>query len=375
MAGTSVEIVRVRPKPVSTSRTENRTEGSVKSVEFRLPEELLSKFDQTNFSEFQRTYQLINSEEYSFDSPAQKLAPNIVDNTPEVTYSVLPGYLDAGFLPDGTPLIADLRYYSGYAGADADFKMNGSNCTFFHTSMNFLMEAAKQYATISDTQEFLYRPTMDYQLVNSTIDFFLGDKASAADYQAMHDSVDKIVRELANRIKKGESTDLSTLKNKLSIAGEEISIDQFRKIQQISLKLVQGVQDRSFGTCSIIEFAKKGLRTAAAGFYGESLPGSLGEKYREGFGKLMDRSCESNLNVYRRDYSHFQDSGSVASSLLGPKAYTLFSGIATGSKNLMNAGLKNVMSAYEEFLNKTGFTVNAKSCEKDLYEFLDSLMR
>lgn len=378
MAGISVEVEQVRPRPVAVTgkrEAENELQRGADAVEARRPAELLQKFDHMDFSEFQKTSQILNSKELRFDPPARELAPNIVDNTPDVTFSAYPGYLDAGFLPDGTPLIADLRYYWGYQGADADFQENGSSCTMFHASTDFLKSAAKEYAKISDTQEFLYRPTMDGQFVNSTIDFFLGDKATEADYQAMYDSIDRIVRELAGRIKNGQSTDMSTLKNKLSIAGEEISINQFQKMQQMSLKLVQGVQDRSFGNCSILEFAEKGLRTAAAGFYGKSLPGTLGEKYRDGFGRLMERSCEGDLEVFRSsNFGWIRDSGAVACSRFGPEAYTLFSGIKAGSKASMKAELTNAMSEYRVLLNKTGFTLTTESCLEDSYQFFDSLI-
>lgn len=311
----------------------------------------------------------------TFFLPAEKNDPNIIDNKPQArctTNETMPKR--TGYNSDGTPKM-DWGSF-GTEAAYLDSFCSGSNSVFFHTSDDFLIDAAKQYASISDTQKFKYRPTQDDSYVDFTVDWFCGKNATDKDYQAMHDSVDKIVAELATRIKNGESTDLGTLKNKLSVAGQELSVSQLENIKKTSASLEKGVEDFGFGSASIVEFAMKGVRNAAAGLYANSLPGNLGTAYKEGFKRLIDKSCDNNQEMYQKAYASGNYTLADLSSELGSQVYQSFSSLDTSSKANAVSDLNNKMNDLDNLLQDQ-FHFNkrtAQNYEQDVKNLFSTLI-
>ncbi len=326
----------------------------------------LTKFDQVDLSVAAINAAKLNTGNIFWNPAPKKDDPNIVDNSAyfgfeningawvsHVTFSVgkdVPRM--TGVNPDRTPKMdwGEFGTEAAYNEYCENTYFLGSNSEFFHLSDSFLMEAAKQYATISDSQEFKYRPTQDDVYVDIAMQWFLGDKATKEDYQEMSDSVDKIVRELASKIKNGESTDYSFLKNKLSIRGENISVTQLKQLSETSHKLEKGVYDFGFGTDSVVEFAKKGIRNAAAGLLANSLNGNLKDEFAQGFKRLMDKSCENNVAAYGhepKDAPYLNAYGELC-----PKLYGLFSGLDTSSKENMISDFNSKMKEFDYVLRK-----------------------
>jgi hypothetical protein len=364
--------------------------------EARIDPSILDNFDQVDLSVAAINAAKLNAGNIFWNPVAETDHPNIVDNSAyfgienmngaqvtHVTFSVgkaVPRM--TGVNSDGTPKMdwGDFGTEEAYNEYCENTNFSGSNSAFFHTSSDdFLLEAAKQYATISDTQEFKYRPTKDSAYVETAVNWFCGDKATDEDYQAMRDSIDKIVRELASQIKNGESPNLSTLKNKLSIGGNKISVSELESVKKTYYKLEKGVKDLSFGSASIVEFAMKGVRNAVASLYSNNLLGNSDTECAAGFKRLMDKSCESNLKVCREAYDTMSSEGRTSADLNSrsdPEIYELFSGLDTSSKaNTISDFNKKLGTLDSILLNQFHMDKQyAKSYEQDVKDLFGTLI-
>lgn len=159
---------------------------------------------------------------------------------------------------------------------------------FFHADLDFLMEAAEEYAKINSDQEYVYRPIMDDSFVRSTIDWFTQGMGGESDYKQLQKSIDNIVKELAEKLRKGEDTSLDKLDNKLNILGEEITVSELIKIQKKSLELSNNLGTIGYGTDKLADNAKWGTIKKQGMAYGDKLGGKLGRLYSAAFAAEVD---------------------------------------------------------------------------------------
>ena len=247
---------------------------------------------------------------------------------------------------------------------------------FFTASTDFLMEAAQEYAKIGKDQEFVYRPTNDDQSVRSAVDFFARGMASKSDYEAMSKSIDKIVRELAEKIKNGEDTSLDKVTRKLDILGEKVSLGDLLKMREQSKNFMNAMGTRiSFGSDSLAELAQKGMVKAAAQAYGDKIGGRLGKLYSAAIGAEID-------NRYNRTIEHSKNSSSVQVKAVvdsGTELYELFSKLDGTNADTFKSSFDSMKDRMDAILAKyNSKLMNAADIGKyrnQIYSFFNSAMR
>lgn len=283
-------------------------------------------------------------------------APNIVDNSEDyfgsvrtegkcidvkVTEyrSVYPKYTADGLL-DMTP-DWNARWFSG----DGD---NGDRY-FFHASTDFLLDAANKYAKIEDNQEFMYRPTEDADFVSSMLDFFHDGKATPQQFEQLRSEIDVAVRELAGKIKKGESTDINQLKSTITIADKKLTFKDIKEIQANSAKFAQSLGQVGSGTEDFGYMAQRGLAKGMAMAYGDSLGGKFGEIYKKAFAAGADRSQNASIKLAER--LNTQSGDSLVHSANGQSAFELFSTV----RNQFD--FSDAMNRFESLINQYSKTM------------------
>ncbi len=247
---------------------------------------------------------------------------------------------------------------------------------FFTASTDFLMEAAEEYAKIDSDQEFVYRPTNDDQFVRSAVDFFARGMAGKSDYEAMSKSIDKIVRELAEKIKNGEDTSLEKVTSKLDILGEKVSMSDLLKMREQSKTFMNAMGTRiTFGTDKIAESAQKGMIKAAAQAYGDKIGGRLGKLYSSAIGAEID-------NRYNRTILHSKDSDSIQVKAVvdsGTELYELFFKLDGTDKNTFKTSFDNMKGQMESILAKYNSKLmnmaDISTYRSQIYSFFNSAMR
>ncbi|MBQ9721259.1 MAG: hypothetical protein IJV64_11280 [Oscillospiraceae bacterium] len=68
---------------------------------------------------------------------------------------------------------------------------------FFYQKTDFLTDAAKEYATLADDEEFQFRNIWDEGFVKDTLDFFTGGDYTQSDVNRMQNQMTDLVRELS----------------------------------------------------------------------------------------------------------------------------------------------------------------------------------
>lgn len=247
---------------------------------------------------------------------------------------------------------------------------------FFTASTDFLMEAAQEYAKIGKDQEFVYRPTNDDQFVRSAIDFFARGMAGKSDYEAMSKSIDKVVRELAEKIKNGEDTSLENVTSKLDIMGEKISLSDLLKIQKQSKSFMNAMGTRiTFGTDSLAESAQKGMIKAVAGAYGDKIGGRLGQLYSAAMGAEID-------NRYHRTIQNSKNSDTVQVKSVvdsGTELYELFSKLDATNESTFKSSFDSMRGQMEAILAKyNSKLMNMADIDKyrnQIYSYFNSALK
>lgn len=247
---------------------------------------------------------------------------------------------------------------------------------FFTASTDFLMEAAQEYAKIGKDQEFVYRPTNDDQFVRSAIDFFARGMAGKSDYEAMSKSIDKVVRELAEKIKNGEDTSLENVTSKLDILGEKISLSDLLKIQKQSKSFMNAMGTRiTFGTDSLAESAQKGMIKAVAGAYGDKIGGRLGQLYSAAMGAEID-------NRYHRTILNSKNSDTVQVKSVvdsGTELYELFSKLDATNESTFKSSFDSMRGQMEAILAKyNSKLMNMADIDKyrnQIYSYFNSALK
>lgn len=213
----------------------------------------------------------------------------------------------------------DAYGYRGYAKEREDL----DQAYFFHADLDFLFDAAKEYAKIGADQEYVYRAVQDDSFVRSAVDWFTQGMGGESDYKQMRDSIDGIVKELAEKIRNGEDTSLDKLSSKLNIMGEEISVSKLMDIQKKSLELSEKMGIIGYGTDKLADNAKWGIIKAKGIAFGNQIGGKLGRLYSSAFAAEADlhvKKCYDTMN--RGDLNRFITYGEKIYNLFGNNNYS-----------------------------------------------------
>lgn len=169
---------------------------------------------------------------------------------------------------------------------------------FFYRSTDFLLDAAKEYATLGEDEVFYHRNIADVNFVRDTLDFFTDGNYSQGDVNAVQEQITGVVRELAQQLKNGERPDLNKLQSKLTIGGADVTISQLMEMQKVGKEMSAAFSDISSGSLNaqnIQSFANMGIAKAVGVQYGSSR-GQIGEL----FSKAIDRMYEKSVAQVQR---------------------------------------------------------------------------
>ena len=169
---------------------------------------------------------------------------------------------------------------------------------FFYRSTDFLLDAAKEYATLNENEVFQHRNIADVNFVRDTLDFFTNGNYSQGDVNAVQEQITGVVKELAQQLKNGECADLSKLQSKLTIGGADVTISQLMEMQKVGKEMSDAFSDISSGSLNsqnIQSFANMGIAKAVGTQYGNSR-GQIGEL----FSKAIDRMYEKGVAQVQR---------------------------------------------------------------------------
>lgn len=224
----------------------------------------------------------------------------------------------------------DAYGYKSYAKEREDL----DQAYFFHAGLDFLFDAAKEYAKIEADQEYVYRAVRDDSFVRSTIDWFTQGMGGETAYENMRKSVDGIVRELAEKIRNGEDTSLDKLTSKFNIMGEEVSVSKLMDIQKKSLELSEKMGVIGYGTDKLADNAKWGIIKAQGIAFGNQIGGKLGRLYSSAF------AAEADLHV-KKCYDTAKSADLESFVACGEKIYNLF-----GNDNYSESALDDILQSF-----------------------------
>lgn len=224
----------------------------------------------------------------------------------------------------------DAYGYRSYAKEREDL----DQAYFFHADLDFLFDAAKEYAKIGADQDYAYRAIKDDNFVRSTIDWFTQGMGSESDYKNMQKSIDGIVRELADKIRNGEDISLDNLTSKFNILGEEVSISKLMDIQKKSLELSEKMGLIGYGTDKLADNAKWGIIKAQGIAFGNQIGGKLGRLYSSAF------AAEADLHV-KKCYDTMKSNDLNRFITYGEEIYNLF-----GTNNYSDNALDDILQRF-----------------------------
>ena len=167
----------------------------------------------------------------------------------------------------------------------------GATHGFFYRGTDFLFDAAKEYATLGDDEEFQYRNIADVNFVRDALDFFADGNYTQGDVNAVQEQMTEVVRELARQLKNGESPDLSKLQSKLTIGGADVTISELMDMQKLGRELsesLNGITSGSLAANNIEGFAKMGIAKSLGTYYGSG-KGEIGKLFSAAVGRLYEK--------------------------------------------------------------------------------------
>ena len=179
----------------------------------------------------------------------------------------------------------------------------GATHGFFYRGTDFLLDAAKEYATLGENEEFQYRNIADVNFVRDALDFFTDGNYAQSDVNAVQAQMTEVVRELAQQIKNGEAPDLSKLQSKLTIGGADVTISELMDMQKLGRELSEsfnGLTSGSLTANNIEGFAKMGIAKSLGNYYG----GGKGET-----GKLFSAAVD---RLYEKGVAQVEKAGAWA---------------------------------------------------------------
>ena len=167
----------------------------------------------------------------------------------------------------------------------------GATHGFFYRSTDFLLDAAKEYATLDENEVFQYRNIADVNFVRDALDFFTDGNYTQSDVNAVQEQMTEVVREVARQIKNGESPDLSKLQSNLTIGGANVTISQLMDMQKMGRELsdsFNGITSGSLTANNIEAFAKMGIAKSLGNYYGSG-QGEIGKLFSSAVDRLHEK--------------------------------------------------------------------------------------
>ncbi|MGN0599689.1 MAG: hypothetical protein ACI4JK_07315 [Oscillospiraceae bacterium] len=238
----------------------------------------------------------------------------------------------------------DAYGYRSYAKEREDL----DQAYFFHADLDFLFDAAKEYAKIDSDQDYVYRAIQDDSFVRSTIDWFTQGMGGELYYKNMQKSIDDIVKELAEKIRNGEDTSFDKLNSKLNIVGEEVSVSKLMDIQKKSLELSEKMGVIGYGTDKLADNAKWGIIKSQGIALGNQIGGKLGRLYSSAF------SAEADLHV-KKCYDTMKPGDLKKFITYGEEIYNLF-----GNDNYSENVLDDILQRFNNASHGMADTIGLK---------------
>lgn len=238
---------------------------------------------------------------------------------------------------------------------------------FMHMDTDFLQTQADKLAAGGK----IYPPTVDVRFFEQGIrSMFTG-----LDQDALHQSVEKMIYEYAERTKNGENVDPRDLKSTLSIKGTEVTMKQLLDMQDAA-KVFAGSGGLSWGSDLASRFANNGILKAAAVQYAKNLPGELGADFEKQFSSMWDNSTRVSNSMWMNQTGTPSQEYQSRTSDTALQQYELFSSIDFSGASVARASFQKALGEFtktvssgENFFPKS--TVNA--FQKDLTKVFEQV--
>lgn len=225
----------------------------------------------------------------------------------------------------------------------------GATHGFFYRSTDFLLDAAKEYATLGENEVFQYRNIADVNFVRDALDFFTDGNYSQSDVNAVQEQMTEVVRELAQQVKNGETPDLSKLQSKLTIGGADVTISQLMDMQKMGRELSDSFNEITSGSLTANNtkaFAKMGIAKSLGNYYGSD-KGEIGKLfsaavdrlYKKGVAQVEKAEAWGQTVSYAANTSGNKDAVKTELSIAD-----LFSKLDTSSKSSLTQSFSSTLS-------------------------------
>ena len=225
----------------------------------------------------------------------------------------------------------------------------GATHGFFYRGTDFLLDAAKEYATLGENEVFQYRNIADVNFVRDALDFFTDGNYSQTDVNAVQEQMTELVRELARQIKNGESPDISRLQSKLTIGGADVTISQLTDMQKMGRELSEsfnGITSGSLTANNIEAFAKMGIAKSLGNYYGNGM-GEIGKLFASAVDRLYEKGVAQveKAEAWARTAAPAANTPASRDAVKTEKAIAeLFSKLDTGSESGLDKSYSSALS-------------------------------
>lgn len=265
-------------------------------------------------------------------------------------------------------------------------KAGAATHAFLYEDFDFLLDAAKDYATLGENEVFAMRDISDDDFVRHTLDFFTDGNFTSADIKSVQNQITDVVYELAEQLKNGEMPDLNKLQSTLTIGGADVTIGQLMDFQKFGQELKESVGDSvtvgSLSNHNVTAFAKIGMMKAMGDYYGSD-KGKIGEMFSSAMGKLSEKAVAGAQRTFDAPSltGHQWNASERDSMDVGLKTAELFTNLDTSSKESLSrdfaSKLSSTRSIVQNYCSKYGMPtsyVGLASATSDITKFFESWM-
>lgn len=220
---------------------------------------------------------------------------------------------------------------------------------FFYRSTDFLLDAAKEYASLGENEVFRHRNINDVNFVRDALDFLTDGNYSQNDVNAVQEQMTEVVRELSQQLKNGESPDLSKLQSKLTIGGEDVSISQLMDMQKMGRELSEsfnGITSGSLSGSNTEAFAKMGIAKSLGNYYGSD-KGKIGQMFSAAVDRLYEKGVAQveKAEAWGKTVSYAANTSSNKDAVKTELDIAdLFSKLDTSSKSSLEESFSSMLS-------------------------------
>ena len=233
----------------------------------------------------------------------------------------------------------------------------GATHGFFYRSTDFLLDAAKEYATLGENEVFQHRNIADVNFVRDALDFFTDRNYSQSDVNAVQEQMTEVVRELAQQVKSGENPDLSKLQSKLTIGNADVTISQLMDMQKMGRELSDSFNEVTSGSLTANNteaFAKMGIAKSLGNYYGGN-KGEIGKLFSAAVDRLYEKGVAQveKAEAWGRTVSYAANtSGNKDAVKTELNIADLFSKLDTSSKSNLAQSFSSTLSQARELVQQ-----------------------